>query len=371
MIKIMRAYISLALITVLSVFLLWLPFLFKIDNFWGLNFKGQGLEVIYKNYDGPMYLTVVKSFYNQDLIARHNTTAMVPIYFTAHFPAYPFFVKLFEILIGSLRSMLFTSVLFSVLAVMMFYKFLKEFDLSKNPFFLSILFLFLPARWLIVRGVGSNEPVFVFFLLASLYFFKKTNYLMAGLMGMFVQLTRSPGIILFLGYALYLIWQKKFYRKSLWIFLIPVSLLLLFAFYGMQYNDFFAYFHSGDNIHLEMLPFGVFNSDKPWVGTHWLEDNIFIYLIGAIGVVTLYKKKLYDLFAFCVIYFAATLFVAHRDIIRYSLPIAPFILIAFDEYLNKREFKIAFALILIPIYLFAWNFILHNQAPIADWGPYL
>lgn len=367
----MRTYFRLALITLFSVFVLWTPFFLKLDSFWGLKFNKQGLEVIYKNYDGPMYLTVAKSFYNQDLIIRHNTTAMIPIYFSAHFPSYPFFVRIFEIFLGSLRSLVFTSVLFSVLAVLMFYKFVKEFALSKDPFFLSVLFLFLPARWLIVRGVGSNEPVFAFFLLASLYFFKKNNYLMAGVMGALVQLTRSPGIILFFAYLIYLIWQRKFKASSLWIFLIPVSLLILFAFYGMQYNDFFAYFHSGDNIHLEMLPFGVFNSDKAWVGMHWLEDNIFIYLIGAIGVITLYKKRLYDLFTFCLIYFTATLFVAHRDIARYSLPIVPFILIAFEEYLTKKEFKIAFALILIPIYLFAWNFILHNQAPIADWGPYL
>jgi len=374
----MKKPLVLALIAVFSVFVLWTPFLLKLDNFWGLNFNRQGLEVIYKNYDGPMYLTVAKSLYSPDLIDLHNTTALHPIYFAAHFPAYPLFIRLFDIFLGSLRSMVFVTTLFSCFSVLMFYKFLKDFSLSKNPFFLSILFLFLPARWLIVRGVGSNEPVFVFFLLASFYFFKKAvnngkavNYLMAGLMGAFVQLTRSPGVILFFAYLFYLIWQRKFKPSSLGIFLIPASLLMLFAFYGIQYNDFFAYFNSGDNIHLELLPFGVFNSDKSWVGTHWLEDNIYIYLIGAVGLVTLFKKKLYDLFSFSILYFGATLFVAHRDIARYSLPLVPFILIAFEDYLTKKEFKIAFALILIPIYLFAWNFILQNQAPIADWGPYL
>jgi len=103
----------------------------------------------------------------------------------------------------------------------------------------------------------------------------------------------------------------------------------------------------------------------------WLEDLIYVYLFGALGVVLLIKRKLYYLACFTRVFFLATLFVAHRDLSRYSLPLAPFALIAFAPYLEKKEFKIAFFFILIPIYLYTINFILHNTAPIADWTPYL
>lgn len=370
--------VLLTLISVFSTLVLWAPFLLRVNSFWGLNFQSQSLDVVYKNYDGPMYLTVAKSFYLPEAINEHNTTSLHPIYFAAHFPLYPVFIRLADFWLGSLKSMVFVTLVFSILSVLMFYKLVFDFSLTKNPFFLSLLFMFLPARWLIVRSVGANEPVFAFFLLASFYFFKKAingnnlrNFFLAGITGALAQLTRSPGIILLLGYLFYLVWKRKITLSSLFIFLIPLSLLVLFFFYSLQYKDFLAYFHSGDNIHLEMLPFGVFNSDKPWVGTHWLEDNIYIYLIGAIGIITLLRKRYFDFFAFASIYFAATLFVAHRDIARYSLPIVPFVLIAFEDYLTRKEFKIALVFILVPIYLFAWNFLLHNQAPIADWGPYL
>jgi len=74
---------------------------------------------------------------------------------------------------------------------------------------------------------------------------------------------------------------------------------------------------------------------------------------------------------FAGIFFTATLFIAHRDLARYSLPLMPFALIAFEKFLTNRAFKIAFFLILPAIYLYAMNFIAGNTAPIADWTPYL
>jgi hypothetical protein len=49
----------------------------------------------------------------------------------------------------------------------------------------------------------------------------------------------------------------------------------------------------------------------------------------------------------------------------------PFALIAFNHFLEKKEFKIVFYFILIPIFLYTLNFILNNTAPIAVWTPYL
>ena len=47
------------------------------------------------------------------------------------------------------------------------------------------------------------------------------------------------------------------------------------------------------------------------------------------------------------------------------------LLIAFAPFLEKKEFKIAFLIVLPAIYFYTLNFILHNTAPIADWSPYL
>jgi hypothetical protein len=239
---------------------------------------------------------------------------------------------------------------------------------------LSIVFLFLRARWLAVRTVGAAEPLFLFAILASFYFFKEKRYWLAGLFGMLAQITKSPALLLFVGYVVYEIFEsvknKKINWKALPLLLMPIGLLGVFGLYKMQTGDFLAYFHSGDNFHLFFPPFQSFVTGKNWLGDFWLEDIVYVYLFGALTVVMLYKQKLYDMFTFALVFFLATLFVAHRDLSRYCLPLMPFALIAFSPYLVKKEFKVVFAVILVPIYLYAINFVLHNTAPIADWAPY-
>lgn len=211
------------------------------------------------------------------------------------------------------------------------------------------------------------------------------DLVLAGAFGALAQITKSPGILLFVGYELYLIIKILSERKtnshlnniyylsiySLPLLLIPLSALLVFGFYQIKVGDFWAYFHSGDNFHLVFPPFQSFITGRNWIGDFWLEDMVWQYLIGALAVVQLIKLKHFDLAAFAGVFFTATLFVAHRDLSRYSLPLMPFALIAFAPFLEKKEFKIAFFFVLIPIYLYTINFILHNTAPIADWTPYL
>ena len=211
------------------------------------------------------------------------------------------------------------------------------------------------------------------------------DLLLAGIFGALAQITKSPGILLFVGYEIYL--TAKTLKKptgkicfndlnhcikySLPLLLIPLSGLAVFVFYWFRIGDFLAYFHSGDNFHLVFPPYQGFFPERTWLGTFWNEDMVWQYLFGALTVVFLIKQKYYDLASFASIFFAATLFVAHRDLARYSLPLVPFALIAFDKFIQKKEFKIALLIILPAIYLYAINFIGGNVAPVADWTPYL
>jgi Gpi18-like mannosyltransferase len=256
----------------------------------------------------------------------------------------------------------------------MFYKYLREFKLSKNAWWLTLVFMIFPARWLAVRSIGSPEPWFIFFILASLYFFKKGKYFYAAVLGALAQLTKSPAILLFGAYGIYLLIQSIKLKKiqfQAWPLLLMVAVVpLLFWFYGVRTGDFLAYFHSGDNIHLFWPPFSVFTR-QDWVGNFWLEDIIWTWLIFGLGILKLKKKNLTIEYYFAGLYFISTLFVAHRDISRYILPIAPLVLIGWNKTLQKKEFMIIAAILVIPIILFTWNFLLNNTAPIADWAPYL
>jgi hypothetical protein len=157
------------------------------------------------------------------------------------------------------------------------------------------------------------------------------------------------------------------------ILLIPLALTGVFLIFKIQLNNFWAYFNSGDNIHLIFPFFSIFNYSAPWVGTFWLEEVIFVYLLGAYGLVQLIKanKTLGVIPWFVAIFFAVTLFIAHRDIIRYSLPIVPFLYLAYGQTVVKKEFKYVFALIIIPIFLFSLAYISQNVMPISNWQPFL
>lgn len=371
--KTIKNLLVLCLLTLVITVLVWLPHILALPNLWGLNFS-SGFSSIYKNFDGLEYVIIAKSFYNPSIIAG-LPQSLPAIYFASHFPGYALVINLFAPILGFLKSMLFVSVASTILAVWAFYFFVKNLKLSQSPVFLSFIFLILPARWLIVHSVGSSEPLFIFLIISTVYFFIRfeqtghfVDILLAAVLGLFAQITRPPAILLFISLMLYVSFKKTWPNqlKFFPMVLIPLGLLGIFILYGQTYGDFWAYFHSGDNIHLTFPPFQVFNKGQFWVGDIWLEDIIYIFILGFLGAMILLKKKLYPLAFFVFIYLTASIFVAHRDISRYLLPISPFVLIAFEKVLNSREFKIILPIIALAIYLYAQNFILQNVAPIPN-----
>lgn len=335
------------------------------------------MATIVSNYDGPLYLVVAKTFYNRELIGGFSLNLPTE-YYAAHFPLYPALTRVFSVVWGYPYAMLFVTLASSFLALYFFFKLAKRFVATdEEALFLTFVFSIVPARWLIVRSVGSAEPLFIAAIIASVYHFSKKNYLGAGVWGLLAQMTKSPGILLFVAYLAFLILPsfKRFVfpkiKSFLPLLLIPLSLLVVFGIYKVTYGDFLAYFHSGDNIHLFFPPFQIFNYSAPWVGTFWLEEIIFVYLFGILGLLKLISQKRFEIAWFYGIFFASTLFVSHRDLIRYSLPLIPFLLIAFSDTILKKEFRIALAVIAIPIYLFALSFISQNAMPIGNWAPFL
>lgn len=371
----------LAIATILITFLVWLPHLLALKNFWGLNFS-DGFNTIYRNFDGMEYVIIAKTFYRREILAT-LPQSLPAEYFASHFPGYSVLINFFAPILGYLKSMLFISLLSTILAAWAFYKLIFDFKLSSHPLFLSLLFLILPARWLIVHSVGSSEPLFLFFLISAIYFFMKFEtegkfslILLSGIFGFLAQFTRPPAILLFIGLSFYLLWKLIAKKASVSILritttaipllLIPAGLILIFYWYSQSLGDFWAYFHSGDNIHLTFPPFQVFNREQFWVGDIWLEEIVYIFLLGFLGVCYLFKKGLYPMAAVALTYLLASTLIAHRDISRYILPITPFILIAFEKILTSREFKIILPIIALAIYLYSQNFILSNVAPIPN-----
>ena len=373
-----KTFLIIIAISLIPTFLIWLPFYLRMTSFWGIPLPGNGMTTIVSNYDGPLYMVVAKTLYNKVLIGPAFQFPLPNEYYAAHFPLFPLLIKAFGVIVSYPHAMLIVTILSSILATFFFHKLISQYVVRKDAIFLTLVFAILPARWLIVRSVGSADPLFVAGILASVYFFKNKRFWLSALWGAVATITKSPGILLIAAYGLFYIIEsiknKKIdfnLKKAYPLFLIPISMLLVFVFYKFTLGNFFAYFHSGDNIHLSLIPFQIFNYSAPWVGTFWLEEIIFVYIIGALGVYKLFQKKEYELAAFTGLFYTVILFVAHRDLIRYALPIVPFLLVAFSDTLIKKEFKIALAIAAIPIYLYSLAFISQNVMPISNWAPFL
>lgn len=366
-----------ALMAIIPTILIWLPFFAKLDKFWNIPLSPQGMATIVSNFDGPLYIVAAKTLYSPELIAKSYQFPLTNEYYSAHFPMFPLLIKTFAPIFGHPYSMLLVTIASSILALYFFNQHARQYLDKNNALWLTFIFAIFPARWLIVRSVGSPEPIFLASILASTYFFGKQKYLLAGLWGLLAQTTKSPAILLFVAYSLQIFVEHiknikgLFNLKYLSLLLIPFGVILVFTLYYVQTGDFWVYFKSGDNMHLFFPPFQIFNSSEPWVGTFWLEEVIFIYLIGILGIYKLYQEKLTTYFYFALVFIVPLFFVAHRDLLRYSLPVVPFLILGFREYLLKKEFKVALFILIVPIYLYSLTFISQNTMPISNWAPFL
>jgi len=376
--KNISSYFILILAVLISTAVLWSPFILHAKAWFGIGADDSSLLYVYKQYDGPLYVIAAKTMYDpkQIEIPKKGLIISLPLsakYFAAHLPLYPLFIRLFAPMLGYLKSMVFVNIISTILLCCFFYFMVRKLRLSNNPLILSIIFLFLP-RFLVVRSVGAPESLFILLILLSLYFFEKEKYITSGVLGGLAAMAKAPGVLLFVAYSLVFVEKflktKKINLKWLAILLIPLGTFAVFLLYQVRYGDFFAYFHSGDNIHL-VAPFSAFNFRNRWVSTAWLDDILFYFFIYLLSTISLFKNKYRSLFYFCLVFFTATTFVAHRDISRYSLPLWPLALIAFERFFTSKKFLLGFVILLPAIYLYAWNFLLYNVIPISDWRPFL
>ncbi len=195
--KKVQRLLLLALISVIPTIFIWLPFFARLRSFWGIPLPQAGMATIVSNYDGPIYLVIAKSLYNPEFI-KWNFQFPLPLeYYAAHFPLFPFLIRVFSVFIGFPYAMLFVTIAASILATYFFYKFIRQYQNEANSLFLTLVFSLFPARWLIVKSVGSAEPLLIAGIIASIYYFQNKKYLLAGLWGVVAQLAKPPGILLF------------------------------------------------------------------------------------------------------------------------------------------------------------------------------
>lgn len=372
-------------VALLSLFLFWLPFLFHARTFWGITFPAHGMETIVANFDGLNYLAIAKTGYNPLLLSQNFAGfGNPPIYYAAHFPLFPGLIALFGLIVSGPQALELVIIMSNILLAIGLYAFFVT--MTKQPklaTILSCIALFFPARMLSVRGVGSSEPLFMFFVLTSLAAAYRGKHWLSAILGSFAVMTRSPGIFLFGAYLLsalasYTTDIRKIIAKIYPYLLMPLALILVFGLYRVQFGDFWAYFHGSSELHPVFFPpLLIFSNMQKWITEMWREDIVYLYLVYGTGIFLFVKKvgtkcgfEQLATAAYGVLSGLILLLIAHRDLGRYALPLAPIALLGFSDVYKHKSAK-WFLLLLLPIYLLGWQFVVANVQSIADWSPLL
>ncbi|MFZ2199892.1 MAG: hypothetical protein WAV40_03835 [Microgenomates group bacterium] len=365
----MKQLVVLVSVSLISLFLFWSPFIFKIDSFWGIKFGGHGLETIVQNFDGLNYIAVAKTLYDPTQLEKVFVGfGNPPIYYAAHFPIFPLLIRAFDTVFDGPRSLLLAIIVSNILLCTSLYIFFETLLKDKKlATMLSVIALFFPARMLSVRMVGTSEPMFIAFVLLSLAMAYKRKHWWGAIWGGLAVLTRSPGILLFGAYLIQFTFTKKL-KLCYPYLLMPLSLFLLFGWYGHQYGNFWAYFSSSSELHPVFFPpLLIFSNMTSWINGMWREDIIYIYLFYGMGICLL-KDKTAKIFG--ILMGGLLLLTAHQDLGRYALPLAPIALLGFAPYLNHKNIR-WLAILIIPIFLLGWQFVVANIQPISDWSKLL
>ncbi len=334
------------------------------------------LEVVYQNWDGPVYAVIAKTAYNPQQITNLGwSNFKEPFDYASSFPLYPLFIRIFSF-IGLFRAMILVSVLSSLGCIIAFYELVKKYQFSANPLLLSTIFIFLPPRWFISSHIGSSEPLFILFIILSLNYFLGKKYFLSAMFLFFAQLTRSQGILFFAGFGFALLVPiiknhkldiyskfKEFISKFIYYLLGPIALLIVFSLFYIQYGNFFAFFTAMSKWHqMANYPFEVFASyPRQIVPTFWLEDHYWTYFFDVATILLLFRKKLDSLAYIAILYFIPLTFVIHIDISRYNLPLVPLSLIAIDSKASTKLILIATLILLPALLLYSANFMLWNR----------
>jgi hypothetical protein len=342
-----RPEILLVAAAVAGSFLVYLPFL------------GQMTEV-YRFWDGPNYLTIARTLY--DVKPDNPLLAYVhePRYFLVHLPMYPLAVRALAFF-GYPQAMLLVSLLATAVATVLFYRLCRDVWKVMSPEFLTLVFLFLPPRWLLYRSTGSTEALYLALTLAAIFFFERSQVARASVAGALATLTRISGLMLAPAFGVVLLLRRERLRRAAWLLLIPAALAGYFWFCASRTGNFFEYFSQHGDKMSAFLPFGFLPELFRKGLYHQAEFHILLALVYAVGTSRL--KPFPVIFWYCVFELALHLCISTEDWSRYFLAMAPFALVVgFRDVIDTRAFRWIFVPYVAVALFYCWSVIPLNGA---------
>lgn len=201
--------------------------------------QGWNIADLHARWDSEWYLDIAKNGYSVPDRPDHFANIVF-------FPLYPLLIRLVAFFLGGnfILAGWALSSLFLFLALIYFYRLVKEFHKNVDPF-LAISFLLIFPTSFFFNSIYTESP-FLFFSIAGFYYALKRDFLKAGIFGFFASLTRLSGIFLFLPFVLEYIQsndtKKLLSTKVVPLFLIPLGTFLFFLFHYIKFGNFFLFF---------------------------------------------------------------------------------------------------------------------------------
>jgi hypothetical protein len=331
----------------------------------------EDLSVVYRYWDGPMYILVAKTLYR---IPWENPITDVytwpPKTFAPFLLAYPLAIRAVASILGYPWGMICLTVLSSAGAAIVFYHMVRDLGLSEDPLGLSIWFLFVPYRWLVYRSVGATEPMFLALTMLSLWMFIRHRYVLSFLAAAVACVTRIQGLLLVPTYLLLILTdpEDNLVPKMLLfvgIVAIPSLLGLNFWLHDRAFGDPLAYF-AVNNEMFRLSPFWKmldFARYSPFLsGAMGSQLFLVLYAITLIGLVRLWSiDKNQVLFTYALFGFLFLTLISDEDLARFLIPIAPFTwILGFRDVWHDRKMAWAFPVVVALTYAYTWELLPTN-----------
>ncbi len=370
--KTVQTFLLIVCVSIVPVIAIYLPFMLHLRSFWGIPLGESGMQQIYANWDGPNYVLNAVTWYDPQEIAKRAFLARPNEYYAAHFPLHPLLIRAIAPVFGYFPAAIIIQILSGVLVNVVFYLFVRS--RTKHPLWLTFVFTVFPPRYMVLRAVISPELLVCAAFVGAIYLWQRDKFFASGVAAFVAVLLKFQSLILVPVYVA-VIAERVWHRKSITIGHIVAVVLPLLAytliasFYAVTFGDPHAYFRAQSIVHMNMdIPFGLFNYAKRWVQTGWLEDPA-LYFIGLLTLVFALRRGFPRIYFWFVLFYTAMLsLIPQIDIMRLAMPVAPVAFLAASHLLSARPFRYGLLASLPLIYLYTINFIMTNQAPIADWG---
>jgi len=186
--------------------------------------------------------------YAEIAVNGYPTSMASPDYwYNGFFPLYSLFIRIVDLFFRSpYLSGIIVSNIFLIIAAIFLYKLVKL-NSNKETSLRSIKYLFLFPTAFILSGVFS-ESLFLALLIIIFYYAKKENWLLTGILGFLLTLTRPYGVVVIFP-LLYEYYRSKDFkiRKTeidiIYFLLIPLGLVIFFSYLNSLTGDFFTYIH--------------------------------------------------------------------------------------------------------------------------------